>query len=87
MEKFREFAKAAVDKAGIKYKVFAVVDHDLDRIWLELDGIDYTIRMWSITNEAIRYSIFRHDDNKTVEIVENQYYWEWGQKVSGRSEK
>ena len=76
MKKIRQFAKSVVDKAGIKYKVFAIVDHDLDRVWLELDGIDYTIRMWSVTEESIRYSIFRHDDDTTVEIVESQYYYE-----------
>lgn len=75
MKKIKTFAKDVIDKAEIKYKVFAVVDHDLDRVLLELDGIDYTIRMWEITEKAIRYSIFRHDEDTTVEIVGSQYYF------------
>ncbi|MEC1725882.1 hypothetical protein P9E34_14280 [Schinkia azotoformans] len=38
------------------YKLY---DWDLDRIYIERDNEEYTIRMWNITDETIRWTLFK----------------------------
>lgn len=40
-----------------------IVDWDLDRIYLENDDYEYTIRMWDITENQIRWTLFKSVDN------------------------
>ena len=68
MNKVRKFVKAVLEKAGIKYTYYGVVDYDLRRIWLDVDNTEYTIRIWNVTEDSIEYTLFRHDGDKAVEI-------------------
>lgn len=51
-------------KANIKYNVCIINDFDLDRVYLEIDNQQYTIRMWNVVeanNEhqyRVHYSLY-----------------------------
>ena len=40
---------------------FIIKDWDLDRVYLDVDSTqdDYTIRMWNITDDDIRWTLFK----------------------------
>lgn len=52
------FAELALDKAKVKYSQGVCRDYDLDRVYLDIDGKDYNIRMWNIDENGIRFSVF-----------------------------
>ncbi|MGE8079264.1 hypothetical protein [Peribacillus loiseleuriae] len=38
---------------------YTITDWDLDRIYIDKDDHEYTIRMWNITDEDIRWTLFK----------------------------
>lgn len=36
-----------------------VVDWDMDRIYIDKDDKEYTIRMWDVTNKYVRWELFK----------------------------
>ena len=54
------FAKYVILSAGMDEKMVEVLDYDLDRIYLNYNGTEYIIRMWSITSEEVKeYTLYR----------------------------
>ena len=49
-------------------------DYDLDRIYIDVCGKSYIIRMWNVDDEGIRYSLYEEDEDYSVEEVYYGYY-------------
>ena len=54
------FAKYVVKCAGLDADKFGLLGYDLDRVYLNCKGTEYTIRMWNVTNEEVRdYTLYK----------------------------
>ena len=69
------FVEYVMCAAGIDNSTVTVLDFDLDRVYLAVDSTEnnYTIRMWNIGEDGIRYSLYK-DGDITEEILKSQYY-------------
>lgn len=69
------FVEYVMYAAGIDNRTVTVLDFDLDRVYLAVDSKEnnYTIRMWNIGEDGIRYSLFK-DGDITEEVLKSQYY-------------
>ena len=69
------FVEYVMCAAGIDNRTVTVLDFDLDRVYLAVDSTEnnYTIRMWNIGEDGIRYSLFK-DGDITEEVLKSQYY-------------
>lgn len=69
------FVEYVMRAAGIDNRTVTVLDFDLDRVYLAVDSTEnnYTIRMWNIAEDGIRYSLYKTGDI-TEEILKSQYY-------------
>ena len=70
-----EFVGYVMAAANIDRKAVSILDYDLDRVYLAVDSTEnnYTIRMWNIGENGIRYSLFK-DGDTTEEVIRSQYY-------------
>lgn len=73
--KVYDFASFVFSKIGIDIRAEETYldDYDLDRIYIDVCGKSYFIRMWNIDNEGIRYSLCE-DKGYSREEVYYDYY-------------
>lgn len=65
MELNKEIPQAISDLAEfiLTNKEFTINDWDLDRVYLDVAGDEYDIRMWNITDVDIRWTLFKIIDD------------------------
>lgn len=66
----KRFSELLINESGVKYKSFRLEDSDLDRIWLNIDGYEYLIRMWNIfENGNVDWSLFKSLEDHSEEVA------------------
>ena len=77
-ELLERFIPFVLDKSFIG-KSYTIIAYDLDRVYLWVAGEQhtYTIRMWSITDKYIRYTLFEDipETHSGKALVESQYFY------------
>ena len=77
-ELLERFVPFVLDKSFIG-KSYTIVSYDLDRVYLEIEGEPntYVIRMWSITQMYIRFSMFENipETHSGKALVDSQYFF------------
>lgn len=70
-----DFVNYVMCAAGIDSTKVSILDYDLDRVYLAVNSTEnnYTIRMWNIGENGIRYSLYK-DGDITEEVLKSQYY-------------
>ena len=71
------FVNNVLDYASIYYSDIYILDSDLDRIELAIDSEwnNYTIRMWNIDDDGIRFTLYKHrPDIEGVKEIASGYY-------------
>lgn len=69
MKDIIEFAKSVMDGEH------EVLDFDLDRVEVKMNGEDYIIRTWDISEEDIRWTLFKKVSEEFEEIKSGVYYF------------
>lgn len=74
-DKVFKFTRFVFSKIGIDISAEEAYpdDYDLDRIYIDVCGKSYIIRMWNVNDEGIRYSLYE-DKGYSGEEVYYGYY-------------
>lgn len=72
----QEFTIYVMSKAGLLNERWKVIDYDLGRIYLAVNGEEnnYTIRLWEVRENYILYSLFENIELSAVELIQGQEY-------------
>lgn len=77
-ELLERFVPFVLDRCSLNNS-YNIIDYDLDRVCLEVDGKPntYVIRMWAITKMYIRFSMFENipETHSGKALVESQYFY------------
>lgn len=71
------FVKEVMEKAGIDINRVCILDNDLSRIYLAVDGNEnnYNIRMWNIKEQCIEYTLFKLLEDYGEEVIKGEYFY------------
>lgn len=81
-----KFVNYVIELACIDSSFVNILDMDLDRIYLSVNSTknNYTIRTWDITDNGIRFTLFKYEES-AKEIVSGYYKFEqWKQDFNRR---
>ena len=65
---------AVLEKAFEEKKSFTITDADLDRVYFEIEGDDYIVRMWNITDRTIEYTLYKCVGDHGEDISSGVYF-------------
>lgn len=77
MQIIKTFAEDVMIRSGLQYKQYQIYnldDFDGKRIYIALDNgdFDYTIVLWSIKKEYIRFTLFKNEDEEIEDKFEDK---------------
>ena len=73
-ENEEKLVNAVLEKAFEEKKSFTITDADLDRVYLEIEGEDYIVRMWNITDRTIEYTLFKCVGDHGEDVSRGVYF-------------
>lgn len=73
-EKEEKLVIAVLEKAFEEKKSFTITDADLDRVYFEIEGEDYIVRMWNITDRTIEYTLFKCVEDHGEDVSRGVYF-------------
>lgn len=75
MEEENEIPEPVINLAKDVFgeETYKIVDWDMDRVYIEKNNEEFTIRMWNVTKHSIRWTLFKSVGNHGEEQKEGTF--------------